>query len=79
MLKRDQEKYVYYAHADGSHELEFFDAEADPQEQKNHLGEIALEDMPADFRSALEDLLARSRRYYGRSYQFGGKLHRMFT
>lgn len=60
-------------------ELEFFDAETDPQEENNHLGEVALEDLPADFRSALEDTLSRSRQHDGKSYQFGGNLQRVFT
>ncbi len=79
MLKRGSEKYVYYAHADGSYELEFFDAKADPQERNNHLGEVSLEDLPDDFRSTLEDTLSRSRQHYGKSYAFGGNLHRVFT
>ncbi|MBN1557051.1 MAG: sulfatase-like hydrolase/transferase [Lentisphaerae bacterium] len=76
MARRGGLKVNYYY---DSQRVELFDLAADPDELDDQGAGMTLDDVPADLRAALHEILRRAGRYHGRPYTFGPHIWRMFS
>jgi arylsulfatase len=76
MARRGNQKYNYYY---DSRRVEWFDLDEDPDELHDKGQTLSFDDIPDDFRAALQDLLNRAGRYHGKFYKFQHNVWRMFS
>jgi arylsulfatase len=77
MARRGNQKYNYYY---DSRRIEWFDLDEDPDELHDKGQGMSLDDVPADCRAALQDILNRAGAYHGKPYVFPpDRIWRMFS
>ncbi len=77
MVRRKNLKINYY---DDTGEIDFFDLEKDPGELNNdHKRFSSIEELPAEFREDLQEVLKTLEEHRSKQYFFKGRLRPMFT
>lgn len=79
MLKQGDAKINCYVNADGGHEFDCYDLQADPCELENRGRELAPGEWPDGMREAFDVVLEKSGRHAAGHYFFQGKIRPMFT